>query len=683
MSASFTASDGPYTNPLILALEISSSALLHDRKDPFLQASLASIGETLHCGQVTLIEYINDTWIDPIVWTSPRQSSTCDQPLPTLDDLAPVLETFTQRGSFCVSDVEHLPEGPQKESLQARQIKSAFCIPILHEGQLYGGLCLTRRSQVREWTDEENSICNLLGNILAMVLTHFRLYGQLHRKHRQLRDILDAFSNPVCIIDMDTNKILFSNKSVKETFPNPEDLGNDICYKKLMGRESPCPYCTNSIILNSGEPYQWTLQNEVTKRTYTIVDKVIKWDDDKPVRLSIATDVTDLLRTRHEKQSAIIASQAKSEFLAHMSHEVRTPLNGIIGLTHLALQSAPDGDLKEYLHKIRSSSTNLLAIINDILDLSKIEANKMVLEDVNFMVEEVLDFVYTSIRFPLEQKGLQYKCEMGDDVPLKLWGDGLRLKQVLLNLLNNAVKFTARGSVGLQITREQYMSKDCLHFVISDTGMGISREYQQHLFDPYSQASSSISRRFGGTGLGLTICKRIAELMQGTLWCESELGSGSCFHLRIPCMPARNVYSEAEDDSHSVPPLENTENLNILLVEDNEINQEIAKAMLRHLNVACDLAQNGREAVHMALENSYDAILMDVYMPVMDGMSATCEIRQKMKHGKKPLPIIAMTAVTLPETVDEIMRSGMSDHIAKPFSLAALRKKLAHWLNRP
>lgn len=683
MPAPFKASDGSFTNPLILALEISSSALLHDRKEPFLQASLASIGETLHCGQVTLIEYINDTWIEPFVWTSPRKSSTCCQPPPTLADLAPVLDTFIRRENFCVSDVEQLPDGPQKQTWQARQIKSAFCIPIQHEGQLYGGLCLTRRTVAQEWTPEENSICHLLGNILAMVLTHFRLYGQLHHKHRQLRDILDAFSNPVCIVDMDTNKILFSNKSVKETFPNPEGVEDDICFKKLMGRETPCPYCTNSIIRETGEAYQWTLQNEVTKRTYSIVDKIIKWDDDKPVRLSIATDVTDVLRTRHEKQSAVIASQAKSEFLAHMSHEVRTPLNGIIGLTHLALQSAPEGDLKEYLHKIRSSSTNLLAIINDILDLSKIEANKMILEDVNFMVEEVLDFVFTSIRFPLEQKGLQYKCVLADDVPLKLWGDGLRLKQVLLNLLNNAVKFTARGSVGLQITREQHRSEDCLHFVISDTGMGISREYQQHLFDPYSQASSSISRRFGGTGLGLTICKRIAELMKSTLWCESELGSGSCFHLRIPCIPAKNVYSEAEDDAHDVPPLKNTKNLKVLLVEDNEINQEIAKAMLRHLNVDCDLAQNGREAVHMALEDSYDAVLMDVYMPVMDGMSASSEIRKKIKLSEKPLPIIAMTAVTLPETVDEIMRSGMSDYIAKPVSLAALRKKLAHWLNRP
>lgn len=681
MSVPFKASDGPFANPLILALEISSSALLHDRKEPFLRASLSSIGETLHCGQVLLIEHVNGQWAEPYIWTSSLQSTACDLLPPDLDEMNPILQAFSEHRSICIADVEDLPDGPQKTNFQARQIKSAFCIPILHEGQLCGGLCLARRASERQWMQEETSICHLLGNILAMVLTHFRLYGQLRLKHRQLRDILDAFSNPVCIIDMETNKILFSNKSVQEKFPDSDDPENDFCYSKLMGRDSPCPYCTNSIIRETGEPYQWTYQNELSKLTYSVVDKVIKWDNDKLVRLSIATDVTDILRTRHEKQSAVIASQAKSEFLAHMSHEIRTPLNGIIGLTHLALQSTPAGELKEYLLKIRSSSTNLLAIINDILDLSKIEANKMVLENVNFMVEEVLDFVHTSIRFPLEQKGLEYNCELAEDVPLKLWGDGLRLKQVLLNLMSNAVKFTARGSVGLRITREQNKGSDCLHFVISDTGMGISREYQKHLFDPYTQASSSISRRFGGTGLGLTICKRIAELMKGSLWCESELGTGSRFHLSIPCAPARNIFCQTDDESHNVPPLENTQNLRVLLVEDNEINQEIAKAMLRHLNIEHDLAQNGREAVRMVLAGSYDAVLMDVYMPVMDGMSATKEIRNHAKIGKKPLPIIAMTAVTLPETVDEIMHSGMNDHIAKPVNLAALRKKLAYWLN--
>ena len=682
MSVPFKASDGPFANPLILALEISSSALLHDSKEPFLRASLSSIGETLHCGQVLLVEYINDQWAEPHIWTSSLQSMACNLLPPDLAEMEPILQAFSEHRSICIADVEDLPEGPQKTNLQARQLKSAFCIPILHEGRLCGGLCLARRASEQQWSLEETSICHLLGNILAMVLTHFRLYGQLRLKHRQLRDILDAFSNPVCIIDMETNKILFSNKSVQENFPGSDDPENEFCYSKLMGRDSPCPYCTNSIICETGEPYQWTYQNELSKRTYSVVDKVIKWDNDKPVRLSISTDVTDILRTRHEKQSAVIASQAKSEFLAHMSHEIRTPLNGIIGLTHLALQSAPAGELKDYLLKIRSSSTNLLAIINDILDLSKIEANKMVLENVNFMVEEVLDFVHTSVRFPLEQKGLEYTCELAEDVPLKLWGDGLRLKQVLLNLMSNAVKFTARGSVGLRIMREQTQGVDSLHFVVSDTGMGISREYQRHLFDPYTQASSSISRRFGGTGLGLTICKRIAELMKGSLWCESKLGTGSRFHLCIPCAPARNVFCPTDDESHNVPPLENTEDLKILLVEDNEINQEIAKAMLRHLNIEHDLAHNGREAVRMALEGSYDAILMDVYMPVMDGMSATKKIRQQMKTGKKPLPIIAMTAVTLPETVEEIMRSGMNDHIAKPVNLAALRKTLAHWLDR-
>lgn len=667
---------------MILALEISSSALLHYSKAPFLRASLASMGETLHCGQVILLEYANNSWGEPFVWTSSVPSAACTLPLPTLEDMTPLLDIFLQRKELCVSDTGQLPEGPQKDFFLARQVKAAMCIPIVHEGGLCGGICLTRRIPDQGWSQDDESICHLLSNIMAMVLTHFSLYDKLRQKHKQLHDILDAFPNPVCIVDMETNKILFSNKSIAETFPASQNPEEDSCHKRLMGRDSPCPYCTNPIIRHSGEPYQWTYQNEVTSRTYTVVDKVIKWDNDRPVRLSISTDITDILRTRHEKQSAVIASQAKTEFLAHMSHEIRTPLNGIIGLTHLALQSGPEGELKEYLLKIRSSSTNLLAIINDVLDLSKIEANKMELENVNFMLEEVLDFVHTSVRFAMEQKGLEYHCRLEDDVPRKLWGDSLRLKQVLLNLMSNAVKFTARGRVGLHIRREQNNDGDWLHFEVSDTGMGISDEYQQHLFDPYTQANSSISRRFGGTGLGLSICKRIAELMQGRLWCESRLGEGSRFHLHMPCTPARDVYCEVGDDTHGVPPLQHAGNTRILLVEDNEVNQEIARAMLRHLNIECDLAQNGREAVRMALETHYDMIFMDVYMPVMDGLHATREIRLNLPRNPqgKAVPIIAMTAVAMPETMDEIMQSGMDDYLAKPFNLVTLRNKIIQWL---
>lgn len=182
----------------------------------------------------------------------------------------------------------------------------------------------------------------------------------------------------------------------------------------------------------------------------------------------------------------------------------------------------------------------------------------MVLENINYTVEDVLDFVYTSIRFPLEQKGLEYICDVADDVPHSLWGDGLRLKQVLLNLLSNAVKFTANGSVRLRIRRETNGNEDILHFMVTDTGMGINQEYQQHLFDPYTQANSSISRRFGGTGLGLTICKRIAGLMHGSLWCESELQKGTTFHLSIPCVLAREVAPDAAGWSADAPSVGHT-----------------------------------------------------------------------------------------------------------------------------
>lgn len=680
--------DGLYSNPLALALELSSSALLHDHKEPFLQTALSSMGEALHCGQVCLLEYENHGWKEPLVWRDPALEHDSSGLLPSsAAALAPILDILAQRKSFCVTDAGLMPAGPQQDLLLACRIKSVLCVPVIHDGRLCGGICLSRRETARPWNEEETSLCHLLGNMLAISLTHFGLYERLRHKAEQLRDILDAFPDPVYIIDMDSYELLFLNKSVEKVFPEVQGPLARICYKRLQGRDSPCPFCTNAIIAHTGGPYQWTYENEISKRAYTVVDKLIKWDNNKLVRLSITTDVTDLLRSQHEKQAAVIASQAKSEFLAHMSHEIRTPMNGIIGLTHLALQSDPPEELKGYLHKIRSSATNLLAIINDILDLSKIEANKMTLENVNYSMEDVLDFVHTSIRFPLEQKGLEYICEVADDVPPRLWGDGLRLKQILLNLLSNAVKFTAEGSVKLTIRRELRDDGEKLHVMVSDTGMGISREYRQHLFDPYTQANSSISRRFGGTGLGLTICKRIAGLMRGSLWCESELGKGTVFHLTIPCMLAHSACCEMEEEGEEAtqtPPITHPGRVRLLLVEDNEINQEVATAMLHQLGLACDLACNGQQAVEMIMETDYDLILMDVHMPVMDGLTASQHIRQQqaVRRPQKNLPIIAMTAATLPDNIDEILDAGMDDHISKPFNISILRKKLAYWLAR-
>ncbi|SDF34542.1 ATP-binding protein [Desulfovibrio legallii] len=665
-------------NPLVLALEITSAALLHDNKEEFLAAALATIGETLHCGQVTLVERQGEHWAAPLIWQSSGYGRTL--PDPTLEELAPVLESFDQRKGLAVEAVDALPETPLKAFLAQRQVLSAYCIPIIHEGGLYGGICLTRRRHQQAWSLEESSICHLMSNILAIALLHFRLYNRIKHKHQQLRDILNAFSEPVCIVDMDTYEILFMNKKQQESALEPNSRSK-ICYRRLMGRAGPCPFCTNAIIARqAGTPYQWTYTDEKSQRSFSVVDKAIHWDNNKLVRLSIATDVTDLLHTQRERQKAVMASQAKSEFLAHMSHEIRTPMNGIIGLTLLALQSNPSPEQRDYLQKIRTSATSLLGIINDILDLSKIEANKMVLDEANYSLDDVLEFVHTSIRFPLEQKGLSYECRVDDLVPRKLWGDGLRLKQVLLNLLSNAVKFTASGGVRLLITIENGNSEDCLHFCVQDTGMGISKEYQQHLFEPYTQASSSISRRFGGTGLGLTICKRMAELMEGSLWCESELGKGTTFHLRLPCRPARNIYCQPEEEP--APPLPDLlRNRRVLLVEDNEINQEVARAMLLQAGLRCDLAQNGSEAVRMVRSTAYDLVLMDIYMPVMDGLHATREIRRYLEQrGGGHLPIIAMTAMTLPENVEEMIAAGMDDHIAKPFNQAVLRKKLSRWL---
>lgn len=389
------------------------------------------------------------------------------------------------------------------------------------------------------------------------------------------------------------------------------------------------------------------------------------------------------------KDDAIRAASAKSDFLSNMSHEIRTPMNAIVGITELLMQKIEQPQNIEYLQSIKYSADNLLFIINDILDFSKIEAGKITLEKVPFNLIELLQELKKSFLHQAKEKGINLLLELDKNIPAFIIGDSHRLNQILVNLIGNAIKFTSKGSISINVKTKSENKDTCIfEFSISDTGIGISKDKQNSIFESFNQAYTDTSRKFGGTGLGLAITKNLIELQGGKIWLVSDIGKGSTFYFEL-------TFNKSNIEPNTTPairipqPTTTTSNIanrsldgaRILLVEDNSMNQFLATQILKKWNAEVHLAETGREALTMLKNNSFDLVLMDLQMPEMSGYEATTYIR-KGNNGIRntKIPIIALTADAFEETKTRVLQTGMNDFITKPFKQDELFTKIVKHL---
>ncbi|MDW8104863.1 MAG: ATP-binding protein, partial [Armatimonadota bacterium] len=586
--------------------------------------------------------------------------------------------------------------------MRATGVETLLALPVRVEGKLVGFMTFVNLRESSLWRMEDTALLQIAADLTGGALQRVRTHEALRQSEERHRAVLRALPDMVfvldsnlrfqdyfasCMEDLLVSPELFLGKTIWEVLP--EELCQQIAsaFDRALntGQLQTVEYSLHHP-LRGEEHFEARLSPASGGTTLVCVVRNVTERKRAEQELSAANAQLEeaLLRAQELAVAAEAASHAKSEFLANMSHEIRTPMNGIIGMTELLMGTPLNEEQRDYLKTLRSSADLLLSILSDVLDIAKIEAGKMVLEQVPTDLREVGEDVVKLFSARARQKDINLRAEIAQDLPPVVLADPMRLRQILANLVSNAIKFTEQGEVVVEISRlREQEGRVWIRLAVRDTGIGIASERLDAIFEAFTQADSSTTRRYGGTGLGLTICKRLAELMGGRIYVQSEVGVGSTFWVELPFPVAQGASSTvraAEQPSRDVPL---PQGLRVLLVEDNEVNRKVAVRMLQRLGCQVDVALDGQEAVEKTAAQQYDLVFMDVHMPRMDGYTATRLIREREEGSGAHQVVVALTADAMSGDRELCLQAGMDDYLSKPFREDDLRAVLTRWVTPP
>lgn len=516
--------------------------------------------------------------------------------------------------------------------------------------------------------------------------------AELHSSHDFIEAVFNSVRDPIAVIDMKTYALIKVNDSFREVYGrNGNGLIGKSCFEAMKRRSVPCPeeglpcpltHVTRTSMPVSAEHVHYARDG---RTRYTEVSVSPLYDEDGSLGriIHISRDITErklfVESLKEEKEKAEAANRAKSGLVSMVSHDIRNPLSAIIGMSRIVLDSELTAEQRRHLTTVLQSADSLLALLNNILDLSKIEAGKLEIESIVFNPESVIRNAADTFAFLAGKKGISFSCVVAPGIPGTVKGDPIRLSQVLVNLLSNALKFTdpgeSRGVIAVTADLDEagvWGDPPCLHISVRDTGAGIPYDRQESIFENFTQADSSTARKYGGTGLGLAICRKLARLMGGRIWVESVLGKGSTFHFIMPFVTAGEMtdeerYPTLRDLAASI------RSFRILVVDDDRINQLIAVKSLEKAGYSVMVADNGKEALQMLEQYPFDVVLMDVEMPEMNGYEAARAIRNAASPVFSPaLPILAMTGHRGEEERRKCREAGMDGFVTKPLKVSEL-----------